>query len=294
MKYEGFPLLVSKYYVARPDLISLAVYGSDEYRRIEKELKELTKEEQKIKIQMEVDGMKDLERVQTYLNGFHAIDGIVSSVDSLNKALTEDADAWTILMSTISLLESIFSAVNTVMEISNLLTNLSTASKTGNAAASVAAGTAATEQAAMEAATVAPKTAETIANRTLEASILDLAAAQIFLAHAAIPFAGPSIAAGLISSMMAAMAAQHAASMALQAFEQGGVVKGNTSVGDNVLVRANAGELVLNQRQQNNLFKAIDENRLGDGSGGTGQVEFLIKGDKLYGVLKNYEKIHKK
>lgn len=33
-KYEGFPLLVSKYYVARPDLISLAVYGSDEYADI--------------------------------------------------------------------------------------------------------------------------------------------------------------------------------------------------------------------------------------------------------------------
>jgi hypothetical protein len=29
-------------------------------------------------------------------------------------------------------------------------------------------------------------------------------------------------------------------------------------------------------------------------SGESGQVEFVIKGDKLYGVMKNYEKIHKK
>ena len=274
--------------------LNLEVYGSDEFNQIQKELKQLTKEENKIKIQMEIDGMSELEKAQTYLNGFHAIDGVVSSVNSLSEALSGDADAWTVLMSTIQVIESVFSAVNTVMEIANLLTNVGTATKTANAAASVAAGTAATEQAAMESATIAPKTAEVVANRALEASILDLAAAQIFAAHAAIPFVGPGIASGLIASMMAAMAAQHAASLALQAYEGGGIVKGSTTVGDSVLVRANAGEMMLNQRQQNNLFRAINENRIGSNGVDFSQVEFVIKGDKLYGAIKNYEKIHKK
>lgn len=274
--------------------LNLEVYGSDEFRQIQSQLKELTKEETKVKIQMEIDGMSELEKMQTYLDGFHAIDGVVSSVNSLSDALSGDADAWTVLMSTIQVIESVFSAVNTVMEIANLLTNVGTATKTANAAASVAAGTAATEQAAMESATIAPKTAEVVANRALEASILDLAAAQIFAAHAAIPFVGPGIAAGLISGMMAAMAAQHAASMALQAYEGGGIVKGSTTVGDSVLVRANAGEMMLNQRQQNTLFRAINENRISGNAPDFSQVEFIIKGDKLVGTIKNYDKIHKK
>lgn len=29
--FSGYPIVVEKYYVARPDLISLAVYGTDEY-----------------------------------------------------------------------------------------------------------------------------------------------------------------------------------------------------------------------------------------------------------------------
>lgn len=31
---KGFPIIVNRYYVARPDLISLAVYGTDEYADI--------------------------------------------------------------------------------------------------------------------------------------------------------------------------------------------------------------------------------------------------------------------
>ena len=273
--------------------ISLEVYGSDEYNQLKSELDKWTKEENRIKMKIEVDGMDAFDKIQTGLDGFHAIDGVVSSFESLNQAIEEGADAWSVFMAAISVIESILSGINTVMAITNMLTNLGTASKIGNAAASEGAAAAATTEAATETATIAPKTAETVANKALEASILDLAAAQIFLAHAGIPFAGPAIAAGLVSGMMAAMAAQHAASMALQAFESGGIVKGRTTVGDYNLARVNGGEMILNSRQQNNLFRMIDTNRLG-GNNGTGQVEFLIKGDKLYGVLKNYEKIHKK
>lgn len=246
-----------------------------------------------IQIEIETDWNKFMDGADAAFSAVGAIDGVVNSVSRLSDALSGDADAWTTFMAAVSVVESVLTAVNTVMEISNMLSGLSAASKATEAGAAIAAGTATTEQAAMEAAAVAPKTAQTVANKALEASILDLAAAEIFAAHAAIPFVGPGIAAGLVTGMMAAMAAQHAASLSLQALAEGGVVKGQYTLGDYNIIRANAGEMVLNTRQQANLFKAIDENRIGGEVVNGGQVEFVIRGDKLYGVLKNYEKINR-
>ena len=44
--------------------------------------------------------------------------------------------------------------------------------------------------------------------------------------------------------------------------------------------------MILNGRQQNNLFNAIDSGRIGAG-GLAGNVRFEIDGRKLVGVLKN-------
>ena len=273
--------------------LELEVYGSDEYKRIKSELDDWTKKENKIKMKIEVDNMDFFDKIETGFEGFHAIDGMVSSFENLSQAIEEGADAWSIFMAAISTIEAILDGINTVMTITNMLSNLGTGASIGNAAAKTAEGAAATEAATMEAATIAPKTAEVIANRALEASILDLAAAQIFLAHAGIPFAGPGIAAGLVSAMMGAMIAQHAASLSLQAFKEGGIVKGTTTIGDYNIVRANKGEMMLNTRQQNNLFRAIDRGNIG-GSYPGGKVEFIIKGDKLYGVNDNYKRIYHK
>ncbi|MCH5241790.1 MAG: hypothetical protein J1F67_05130 [Muribaculaceae bacterium] len=73
----------------------------------------------------------------------------------------------------------------------------------------------------------------------------------------------------------------------LQGFESGGIVGGTSTVGDRTLIRANKGEMILNPRQQDNLFKAIDNNRLGS-SQPAGTVKFVIDGDKLVGTLNNY------
>jgi hypothetical protein len=55
------------------------------------------------------------------------------------------------------------------------------------------------------------------------------------------------------------------AQIASQKFAQGGVVRGESRTGDNVLVRANAGEMVLTEQQQLKLYKMAT----GEGSGGT-------------------------
>ncbi|MDR1838686.1 MAG: phage tail length tape measure family protein [Treponema sp.] len=51
----------------------------------------------------------------------------------------------------------------------------------------------------------------------------------------------------------------------LQSFAEGGIVSGNSFRGDNVLIRANSDEMLLNKRHQRDLFNAIDNNSIGGG-----------------------------
>ena len=70
------------------------------------------------------------------------------------------------------------------------------------------------------------------------------------------------------------------------AFADGGVISGSSFHGDKMLARVNAGEMILNQKQQGNLFRALDS---GGATGGMRNVEFKISGSTLKGCLKNYD-----
>ena len=74
-------------------------------------------------------------------------------------------------------------------------------------------------------------------------------------------------------------------------FAQGGIVSGNSTMGDHMIARVNAGEMVLNNRQQQRLWNIINGNGSyrQEGNGLTvGQVR--IKGSDLVLALKNYTK----
>lgn len=73
-------------------------------------------------------------------------------------------------------------------------------------------------------------------------------------------------------------------------YADGGLVKSNSFHGDNNLVRVNGGEMILNGKQQSNLFNLLDGNRV---DSGTSNVHFKIKGSDLYGTLKNYKNMNK-
>lgn len=77
----------------------------------------------------------------------------------------------------------------------------------------------------------------------------------------------------------------------LPKFAEGGILTGGSTHGDTLLARVNAGEMILNPRQQSNLFKAIDNGSLDLGGGSNSfYVDWRIKGSDLYGTMKNYSK----
>lgn len=271
--------------------LDISVYGTPEYNEAMQHINELTKQENKIKLQMEIDGMTDLEKTFTMLDGFHAIDGVVSSFESLSNAINENANAWEIFMGILQTFESVMSAINAVTEIANMLSGISAGVKTAETAATVSASTAQKEKIATDTAAVAPTTAQTVANKALEASFLDLASAEIFAAHASIPFVGVGIATGFISTMLSIQAATKAATKAMAAFETGGIIGGNSYHGDKLIARVNSGEMILNGRQQRNLFDAINENRLGRENSNRLYGEVKIKGQDLYIALSNFGKV---
>ena len=78
----------------------------------------------------------------------------------------------------------------------------------------------------------------------------------------------------------------------LSGYAEGGIIGGGSRHGDTVLSRLNAGEMVLNTRQQSNLFKAIDNGTFNfdNQTNETPSIQFKIKGSDIYGSLKNYSK----
>ena len=70
-------------------------------------------------------------------------------------------------------------------------------------------------------------------------------------------------------------------------YASGGIIQGNSYHGDQMYVRANAGEMILTQGQQSRLFRMLDG---GVNPNAGGQVEFVIQGSQLKGVLNNYNR----
>lgn len=73
----------------------------------------------------------------------------------------------------------------------------------------------------------------------------------------------------------------------LKGYNTGGIIDGNSIHGDKVLARVNSGEMVLNKRQQSNLFRQLN-NATNNASVLGSNVTFTIHGSELVGVIDNY------
>ena len=241
-----------------------------------------------IQIEFETNISKVIGNVQSAFDGIKAIDGVVSSMERMQSAFADGANEWEKFISVVEVASSVLSAVQTVMSTVNAVGELLNVTKAAETVATTTATAAEAQKAAADGASVAPAVAATTALKTQEAAYLDMAAAAIYAAHSAIPYVGVALASGYVASMMAAMTAQSAASKALAAFANGGIVGG--AMNEHPIL-AHKGEIVLNEQQQRNLFNAINDGNLG-GSNTIVGGEVRIKGADLYVALKNYNKIH--
>ena len=112
---------------------------------------------------------------------------------------------------------------------------------------------------------------------SLTTALTAKAAAEAAGSAAAVPVVGWINAVAAITAIMSAMAA-------VPKFADGGIIGGNSFIGDNMIARVNSGEMSLNNRQQRNLFNLLD------GKGGTsvnagGEVKLRIEGRDLVGVI---------
>lgn len=112
---------------------------------------------------------------------------------------------------------------------------------------------------------------------SLTTALTAKAAAEAAGSAAAVPVVGWINAIAAITAIMSAMAA-------VPKFADGGIIGGNSFIGDNMIARVNSGEMILNNRQQRNLFNLLD------GKGGTsvnagGEVKLRIEGRDLVGVI---------
>lgn len=238
-----------------------------------------------IELELDVDdAITNLEKFRTALdvvNSFggvvSAIDGVVQSIKNWDEAMEEAETGWDRFMVGFELSMQILNGVSAVLSVIETVTTLcSLAEKAANAEKSKG---------------ITLSAAKTTANITEAASAQALTSANVgatvteaTAAHAGIPFVGVALAAVAVAALMGLIFAN------INKFASGGIVQSASKVGDLNIARVNGGEMILNERQQKNLFDMIDQNRLPQNNNSTGEVVFRIQGDTLVGAIDNYNK----
>ena len=196
------------------------------------------------------------------IGGFEGIDGVVNSFESLSKAIYDGANAWDVFMGVVQTASSILNGVASTIQAVTTITELL---GTTTAATTAVTTAAATQEVANSSMVVGAKSGEAIAGATASGAKMPF------------PLNLIAIAAG-VAAVVGALA------MISGGFADGGIIGGNSFHGDKMLARVNAGEMILNQKQQANLFNMLNSGASSYG----GTVEFKIAGSQLKGVLNNY------
>lgn len=226
-------------------------------------------------------------------SGLSDINNIYSSFanlsDNLDRANNGFEKFMVIMNSAFSVIDSVVGIINGVSSVISIIQGITGANNALSVSSAATAGALGAQTASIVAQEAAGATkmasdvAQIATTKALTAALLEQAAAGFFAAHAYIPFAGFGIGAGFASSAAALVKSLGAATL----LADGGVVGGNGYHGDTIIAGLNAGEMVLNRKQQANLFRALDNGISSNAVGG--KVEFEIKGSTLKGVLKNYD-----
>lgn len=194
-------------------------------------------------------------------------DRMVSAFENLRDVMNDvDASGWERIMAvwnamtnTIDGLMSIIKTIETLTELTNKLARAKEAEAAIDTATTATKVTNKTAETTAEITALGTQTAAEVTASTAKTTAASVEmAAKSTAAYAYIPFAGPALAAAQIATMQALIAAA-----AIPKFASGGIVTGGPSSGDKILARVNAGEMILNGRQQSNLFEAINSGKMG-------------------------------
>ena len=227
-----------------------------------------------------------------------AMDRLVSGAKTWKETMEDvDASAWDKIITSVNTLIQTIDTLNSLIETFN---NLSEIGKNLKRAQDAEELKALSQKYVIQGAIVEQKSAEmavdALAESQTKKNIQASLAAQSAQSGEAIAGATASGAKMPFPYNLIAIAAGVAAVIgalaSIKKFASGGIVGGNSYHGDKVMTGLNSGEIVMNQNQQNRLWNWLNGRGTPQGNGG-GQVEFVISGQNLKGVLKNYETIRK-
>ena len=256
-------------------IIQITSTESPEYLQAIETLKALTLEEQTIKVKIESDtNIISKEQAQQVSqtskdmydglkNSWGAATGLANSIADISKGFED--------MTALEKLESIGNTIFSVIDnVTTLIGSVNTFSKALSSASAV--------QTATSAANVASTQAETSASLANTVAKSGEAIAGATASGAELPFPAnlAAIAAG-VATVVGVLAM-------ISGFADGGIVGGKTTVGDYNLIRANKGEMILNNKQQAHLFRLLDSGG-SNANTSNGEVKFRISGTDLVGVL---------
>ena len=282
--------------VAEQDFYETYIDATDHVNELGKAYEDAAKKANKLQInKLSWEGFK---------KGVGAIKNVASGIGSLKDSWASLGEQWedmspferTIsvietVCSTFETLISMYEGVTEVIKIFSAISEAASAKKIASNSAEMTSDAALTTQNTIN-------TSTKIANNTLEqtsdagtiATKQGKAIAGATASGASLPFPAN------LAAIAAGVAAVVAAIAMIASFENGGIVPkaangnilgGPTTMGDHTLFYGNGGEMILNTRQQANLFRLID-NGYSNRSSVNGNVEFKIRGKELVGVLSNY------
>lgn len=217
-------------------------------------------------------------------------DRMVSAFENLRDVMKDvDASGWERIMAlwnaTTNAIDGLLSICNTIETLTDLTDKLAMAKEVEAAIDTTTTATKIANAESGMATTIAETALEKSAATTEVAANTAKGASAAGASAASLPFPWNIVAIG------GAIAAAMAAFAVIPKFASGGIVAGGPSSGDKILARVNAGEMILNGKQQSNLFEAINSGKLGSSQSQSVNIGFdRVRGSDIFLSLKNYMK----
>ena len=239
-----------------------------------------------------------------FRKGISTIGNVASSIHGLSDSWTSMTEQWNDMSAfeqTISVIENVcstfetliqmYEGVNEVIKIFQTISETATASKiAGNQAEMASESAKMTQETTDTALHIANNTEKMTSDAGEIATSSGAAIAGATASGASLPFPAN------LAAIAAGVAAVVSCLAMISSFQNGGIIKaqsgailgGATTNGDRTLFYGNRGEMVLNTREQANLFRMLNSGSTGAKTSISGGVEFKIRGSELVGVLSNY------